>query len=108
MFSTTRDDNNARAAKDTMTSEGGPTINEAKERVRHLRDDARDAAGAVKDDLEAVARRTGRHVRDLADSAGQNLGDLSETLKNTISQKPLKAGAVILGVGFVLGVLYRR
>jgi ElaB/YqjD/DUF883 family membrane-anchored ribosome-binding protein len=107
MFSN-KADSNINAAKDSMTSEGAPTIEEAQEKLGRFKNEASHTAGAVKDDLEEVARRTGRHVRDLADSAGHNLGDIGEALAHTMRKKPLKSGAVVLGIGFVLGMLYRR
>lgn len=107
MFTAHRD-NSTNSAKDTMVNEGGPTMRDAKEKVRHFKDEARDAAHAVKEDLEGVAHRAGQQARELADSATHNVGDILDSLVSSIRKKPLKASAVLIGTGFVLGMLYRR
>ena len=81
---------------------------EIKETTRHLKDDARDAASAVRDDLEEVARRAGSHVREFADSAEHGLKDAGGAVATKIRENPIQSSLLALGMGLVVGMLYRR
>lgn len=77
---------------------------EAKRGVTHMRkaaDDFRSAAGAVADEY----RERGKEVLDDALHRVRNFQDDS---KQYVRQNPTKAVFTALGVGFVLGLIFRR
>jgi len=93
---------------DTMISEGDPITDAVKESARQFKDSTRDAASAIKDDLGAVAQRTTKHVRELADSAEHGLADIGDAMAAKIHHHPIQSALVALGIGVVVGMLYRR
>jgi len=101
-------ENTTNTARDSMVNEGGHTSNNLKEAAQQFKDDARNTASAVKDDVVGVAHRSGQHARELADSAGHNLSDASETMMGYVREKPFKSGFIALGVGLVVGMLFAR
>ena len=101
-------ENSTTAAKDTMINEGGRAANDAEAAVRRSKKSAQDAARAIKEDLEEIAHRAGCHARELADSAGDNIGDISENVTSKIRKKPIQSVAAAVGIGLVLGILFRR
>jgi len=96
------------ADKDHTIHSGGHALHDVKEAAGHFIDDAQDAAAAVKDDLEDVARRTGKHARKVADSAENSLTDIGTTMKAKIRDNPVQSSLIALGLGFVVGIFYRR
>ena len=107
MFASTKD-NKMSAAKDGMVNEGGHPVEDIKEKARHFRSEAQDAATAVKDDLEGVARRTGEHMREVADSAGNSLSDIGQAMTLKIREKPVQSSVIAVVVGVVIGMLFSR
>jgi len=98
----------AHTVKDGMVHDEGHVIHDVKEAARHFKGDAKDAAAAVRDDLEDVARRTGHHARELADSAGHSLADVGAAMKVKIRDNPVQSSLIALGIGLMVGALYRR
>jgi len=99
------------AAKDNQTNaakEGAQPMDDLKETARHFKADTREAASAMKDDLEDAARRTGRHARDIVDSAGHSLSGAGEVLTVKIRDNPVQSSLIALGVGIVLGILFKK
>lgn len=107
MFASSKD-NKTNAARDDMSHEGGTPVDSIKDAARQFKGEARDAANAIKDDLEGVARQTGHHMRALADSAGHSLSGVWQTTMLKIRDKPIQSSAIALGVGLVVGLIYRR
>ena len=107
MFASTKDaklDN----AKDNMLNEGGSPIDGAIHAAHHFSHDAHIAAAAVKEDIEGAARRTGHHVRELADSAGHSLKEAEHALTVKIRDNPVQASLVALGLGLLVGRFFHR
>lgn len=99
---------NDKGNADHMTTEGNHSVDAAKEEAHHFKNDACDAAAAVKDDLENVARRTGHHMRELTDSAEHSLKDIGGTMTIKIRENPVQSSLIALGAGLVAGMLLRR
>jgi ElaB/YqjD/DUF883 family membrane-anchored ribosome-binding protein len=107
MYATAKD-HKTNATKDDMINEGGRTVHDGKAAAHHFKDDARDAATAVRDDLEGVARRTGHHARELADSAGHSLADTGKAMTVKMRDYPVQSSLIALGVGLAVGMFFRR
>jgi len=108
MFASTTKDNKTNAAKDGMINEGGHPMDDIKETARHFKGEAHDAAAAIKDDLEGVARRTGQHARELADTAGHSISAVGDTMLLKIRNNPVQSSLIALAVGLVAGMIARR
>ncbi len=67
-----------------------------------------DAAEQAKSDLKSAAKGAGRKVRDMIDTASDEITHAKETVTTQIRTNPVQSSMVALGVGFVLGVLFRR
>ncbi|MFY9288897.1 MAG: hypothetical protein WAO98_10400, partial [Alphaproteobacteria bacterium] len=62
----------------------------------------------VKSDLQDASRQAGVYVRELADAASQTMSDATETVTECVTEKPIQSLAIAAGVGFFLGMLFRR
>ena len=107
MFASTKDAK-LDTAKDGMLNEGVHPIDDAVKAARHFGHDVHAATGAVKDDLEEAARRTGHHIREMADSAGHSLKGAEQALTVKIRENPVQSSLIALGIGLVVGRLFRR
>lgn len=94
MFSATTKE----AAFDTAAS-AGKTAQSAKRDINR-------AAHSI--DLNEVAASAGRQVRNLIDSASDQLADASDKVVSEVRANPVRSSAIALGLGFVLGALFRR
>ena len=88
--------------------EKGHTAGDAESAAEHFKKEARHAAADVKDGLEDVARRTGHHVRELADSAEHSIESAGATVTAKIRNNPVQSSLIALGLGLLIGTLYRR
>jgi len=59
-------------------------------------------------DLREVASKAGRTVRNYFDAACNEVTHGTETVTTQIRQKPVQSSMIALGLGFVLGALFRR
>jgi ElaB/YqjD/DUF883 family membrane-anchored ribosome-binding protein len=107
MFATSKN-NKPSTEKQSAINEGGHTMDDIKDTVHQLKADACEAAAVVKDDVENMARRTGQHARELADSAGHSLAGIAEAMRVRIREKPVQSSAIAIGIGLVVGMLYSR
>jgi len=62
----------------------------------------------AKPDLRAAANKAGRTVRNYFDTACHEVSHGTETVTTQIRQNPVQSSMIALGVGFVLGALFRR
>jgi ElaB/YqjD/DUF883 family membrane-anchored ribosome-binding protein len=77
---------------------------EAKRGVTHARkvaEDLRSAAGAMADEYR-------EHGKELLDDALHRVRSFQDDSKQYVRQNPTKAVFTALGVGFVLGLIFRR
>jgi ElaB/YqjD/DUF883 family membrane-anchored ribosome-binding protein len=107
MFATAKD-NTLKNEKNDMINEGGRASDDFKEGVRRVKSDTREAIGAVKEDIDGMARDAGRRVRELADTAGHNVTDAMDTVTAKVRDNPVQSTLIALGIGFVVGALFRR
>ncbi len=68
----------------------------------------RENVDETKDDLRHVANKAGHKVRDFISSASDDLSHVSEKMTSQIKENPVQSSVIALGVGFVLGALFRR
>jgi len=100
--------NKSNNEKDGAIHESGYDMHDLKDSARGFKSDVKEAASAVGDDLEAVARRTGQQARHLADSAEHSLSDIGATVTHKIRNNPIQSSLIALGIGLTIGMLYRR
>jgi len=79
--------------------------------VQNLKNPAqnlRDSAAETSNDLRDAANKAGRTVRNFVHSASDELSHAKETVTTQIRTNPVQSSLVALGIGFVLGALFRR
>ncbi|MEQ1888477.1 MAG: hypothetical protein ABL951_04765 [Alphaproteobacteria bacterium] len=62
----------------------------------------------MQDELHDAANQAGRKVRDMLDSASEELSDAGDKVSREIHTNPVQSSLIALGVGVVLGALLRR
>ena len=83
-------------------------MNDVKNTVNSTKRDVRDAAGNVIDDLAVHANQAGKKLRDLVDNASGQMSEAGKKVSDEIQNNPVRSSAIALGIGFVLGALFRR
>lgn len=64
--------------------------------------------GKMEHELHGMAHEAGRQLHGFIDSADKEISGATHSVTKRIREKPLQYGAVAVGVGFVLGFLFRR
>ena len=72
------------------------------------KDSLRQSVVHLKEDAKEVAHEAGHKVRELYDAAAHEARDVSATAEKQIRQHPIAATAGALGIGVLLGMLFRR
>ena len=84
----------------------------SKTHVRKAADDLRTAAGAVAEDLKSAAGTMAGEYRDKAEQVWGDARERARTLQEDgeqyVRENPTKAVFTALGIGFVLGLIFRR
>jgi ElaB/YqjD/DUF883 family membrane-anchored ribosome-binding protein len=84
----------------------------SKTHVRKAAEDLRSAAGVMADDLKSAAGAMAEEYKGKAEQAWQDARDRARTLQEDgeqyIRENPTKAVFTALGIGFVLGLIFRR
>ncbi len=95
-------------AEENQTSQGGAgtaqsqnKLESSKTHVRKAADDLKTAAGAVADEYRGKAEQAWGDARDRART-------LQEDGEQYVRENPTKAVFSALGIGFVLGMIFRR
>ena len=70
--------------------------------------DLKIATHELSDDLRDTANRAGRRVRDLYNSANGEIAYAGDAVTGEIRSNPIRSSAIALGVGVLLGILFRR
>jgi ElaB/YqjD/DUF883 family membrane-anchored ribosome-binding protein len=70
--------------------------------------EVKNTAHRVNDDLHDAANRAGRKVRGMLDNAEDEVTYVSDRMTSEIQTHPLRSGMIALGVGVLLGALWRR
>jgi ElaB/YqjD/DUF883 family membrane-anchored ribosome-binding protein len=95
---------------DNVTASG--KFESSKTHVRKAAEDLRSAAGVVADDLKSAAGAMAEEYRGKAeqawDDARERVRTFQEDGEQYIRENPTKAVFTALGIGFVLGLIFRR
>jgi ElaB/YqjD/DUF883 family membrane-anchored ribosome-binding protein len=103
----------------TTTQGSGPIPADAerkfessKTHVRKAAEDLKSAAGVMADDLKSAAGAMAGEYRDKAEQVWMDARDRARTLQEDgeqyVRENPTKAVFTALGIGFVLGLIFRR
>ena len=74
----------------------------------NAKDAANSAVAEAHYDLRQVARESGEKVRSLYNAACDEMSHAKDTVTTQIRTKPVQSSVIALGVGFMLGALFRR
>lgn len=84
----------------------------SKTHVRKAAEDLKSAAGVMADDLKSAAGAMAEEYRDKAEQVWVDARDRARTLQEDgeqyVRENPTKAVFTALGIGFVLGLIFRR
>jgi len=84
----------------------------SKTHVRKAAEDFKSAAGVMADDLKSAAGAMAEEYRGKAEQAWGGARDRARTLQEDseqyVRENPTKAVLTALGIGFVLGLIFRR
>jgi len=72
------------------------------------KDSAQNTAQDIKGDLNNAANEAGRKVRNLYNSASDEISHASDKVTAEIRTNPMRSSMIALGIGVVLGALLRR
>jgi ElaB/YqjD/DUF883 family membrane-anchored ribosome-binding protein len=81
---------------------------DAKNAANAVKNDVQDGAAKVKGDIREVANKVGRDIRGFIDTANDEIHKVGETVSDQIKANPRQSALIAVGVGFVLGFLFRR
>lgn len=73
-----------------------------------LRDDGAAAADMMKEKVAKVADTVREGVRDGADRVQADAAEAVESFRNRVSERPLTALAIGVGIGLLAGFLFRK
>lgn len=97
MFTATRE-------KDDLSDTKKRASDDLHSGIHRVASDVYETASATKDDVTDMARNLGGRFRDIADSAEH----ATETVTTKIRENPIPSSLIALGVGFMIGSLFRR
>lgn len=92
----------------TTKDAANATANEAKTTAFSAKRDLNAAGNVIASEFTEAARRAGSQVRGFIDSANDQFSDVSDKVTGEIRSNPVRSSAIALGVGFILGALFRR
>jgi ElaB/YqjD/DUF883 family membrane-anchored ribosome-binding protein len=104
-------------AEDNKTTTSGAASAEnkfesSKTHVRKAAEDLKSAAGVMAGDLKSAAGAMAEEYRDKAEQVWGEARDRARTLQDDgeqyVRENPTKAVFTALGIGFVLGLIFRR
>jgi len=101
-----------RAVGDTVRKQAQSAYDAGKEHITAAAKDLSDAAAGGYDDLRSQARAKADEYRGRAQSAWDDASSCAHTYQDQtedyIRGNPLQAIGIALGVGFLLGIIFRR
>jgi ElaB/YqjD/DUF883 family membrane-anchored ribosome-binding protein len=68
----------------------------------------KNAVNDVNVELHSAANQAGRKVRGIYNTASDEITGASDKLTGEIRSNPVRSSAIALGIGFVVGALFRR
>jgi ElaB/YqjD/DUF883 family membrane-anchored ribosome-binding protein len=82
--------------------------NITKDEANKLKNASQNTAHQLNNDLHVAANQAGRKMRNIFNSASDELSQASDIVTAKIRNNPLRSSMIALGAGIVLGVLLRR
>lgn len=92
----------------TTKEAANATVSDAKATAYSAKRDFNNASEDIGNEFERAANKAGRQVRGFIDSANEQFSEASEKVTGEIRNNPIRSSAIALGLGFVLGALFRR
>lgn len=92
----------------TTKEAANATVSDAKATAYSAKRDFNNASEDIGNEFERAANKAGRQVRGFIDSANEQLSEASDKVTGEIRSNPVRSSAIALGLGFVLGALFRR
>ena len=90
------------------TNQGPPVAPEAEAKAEHGVKHARKAAEDLRSSAGAMADEYRGRVEEIRDDALHRIRSFQDDSKQYVRENPTKAVFTALGVGFVLGLIFRR
>ena len=98
--------------KPSPTKEGQDKLQSSKEHARKAAEDLKSAAGAFAEEYRGKAEQAWGEARGKAEQAWGDATDrvrtFQEDAEQYVRENPTKAIFTALGIGFVLGLIFRR
>jgi len=82
--------------------------NDIKNAAQNVKRDVRNGTEDTVDSLSDYANQAGRKVRGFIDSASDEFSNVSEKVTGEVRNNPVRSSVIALGVGFIVGALFRR
>lgn len=89
-------------------AEKNAAVSHAKSAANHAKKAANETAAEMQGDLRDIANTAGRSVRQFVTTARDEAEHAAEVVSEQIKARPIQSSVVALGVGVVLGLLFRR
>jgi ElaB/YqjD/DUF883 family membrane-anchored ribosome-binding protein len=104
------------AEENKTTTQGGGAaqakFESSKTHARKAAEDLKSAAGVMAEDLKSAATTMAEEYRDKAEHVWGEARDRARTLQEDgeqyVRENPVKAVFTALGIGFILGLIFRR
>ena len=84
------------------------TVSDAKTTAYSAKRDFNNATEDAGNEFAEAANKAGRKARGFIESANENISEASHKVTGEIRDNPIRSSAIALGLGFVLGALFRR
>lgn len=101
-----------RVVGETVKTQAKSAFDASKEHISAAARDLGDAASVKIEDLRSQAKAKADEVRDKANTAWGDASARAQTYQSEtesyVRENPLKAIGIAVGIGFVLGVIFRR
>ena len=105
-------DDNKTTNRSPVTPDAAGKFESSKTNARKATDDLKSAAGAVAEEYRDKAEQVWDDARGKAEQAWDDAKDRARTLQEDgeqyVRDNPTKAVFTALGIGFVLGLIFRR
>jgi len=101
-----------RVVSETVKEQAKTAFDTGKEHISAAARELGDAANVTIDDLRSQAKAKATDVREKATAAWGDASSRAQTYQSEtetyVRENPLKAVGIAVGIGFVLGVIFRR
>jgi ElaB/YqjD/DUF883 family membrane-anchored ribosome-binding protein len=95
---------NHKEKEKTNHASGKKVADDARHGAYRVVSDVDDTLSSIGEDVKNMAHNAGQRFREFADSAE----DAKEAVTTKISDNPMSSALIALGIGFLIGNLFRR